>query len=177
MPPTRESVSDRRVGGQETHCDFLSRHRIILWFGWIGFNMGSALLGDRDRGYRLVSLAGVNTVLSGGTAGVTSVFYNYYYLDRHTGEPHFDLRYAMLGSLCGLAAMYVGVDWAFEGRLALSMHRAHRFPLLDATERLDAELWNRGPQLSRVLWLVYYTAAPRRHCFGSGLMMPSMVSR
>jgi ammonium transporter, Amt family len=78
---------------------------IILWFGWIGFNMGSALMGDPERGYTLVALTGVNTVLSGGTAGVTSLLYHYRYLDRTTGEPFFDLRYAMLGSLCGLAAM------------------------------------------------------------------------
>ncbi|GKY91462.1 ammonium transporter Amt3 [Mayamaea pseudoterrestris] len=81
---------------------------IILWFGWIGFNMGSALMGDRDRGFTLVSLTGVNTVLSGGTAGITSLLWHYRYLDRTTGEPFFDLRYAMLGSLCGLAAITAG---------------------------------------------------------------------
>jgi Amt family ammonium transporter len=78
---------------------------IILWFGWIGFNVGSALTGSRDRGFTLLALAGVNTVLSGGAAGLTSLLYHYRYLDRITGEPFFDLRFAMMGSLCGLAAM------------------------------------------------------------------------
>mgnify|MGYP006297364455 CR=1 FL=1 len=67
--------------------------------------MGSALMGDRERSYTLVALTAVNTTLSGGTAGLTSLLLNYYLLDKYTGEPYFDLKHAMYGSLCGLAAV------------------------------------------------------------------------
>jgi Amt family ammonium transporter len=50
-------------------------------------------------------LAGVNTTLSGGTAGIVALFLNLFLLERFTGEPYFDLKYAMNGSLSGLVAV------------------------------------------------------------------------
>jgi Amt family ammonium transporter len=81
---------------------------IILWFGWYGFNAGSALLTDSKEMDRLLALCAVNTTLSGGMAGLTALFVNYYVLERRTGEPIFDLVVAMNGSLGGLVAITAG---------------------------------------------------------------------
>lgn len=80
----------------------------ILWFGWYGFNAGSALTGDGPEIYKTASLAAINTTLSGGTAGLAALFLNLWLLERLTGEPFFDLKYAMNGSLCGLVAITGG---------------------------------------------------------------------
>jgi Amt family ammonium transporter len=77
----------------------------ILWFGWYGFNCGSALPSARPNAHLVAALAGVNTTLSGGTAGLTALFLNLYLLERFTGEPYFDLKFVMNGSLCGLVAV------------------------------------------------------------------------
>lgn len=80
----------------------------ILWFGWYGFNCGSALLILNEYSGSTVALAAVNTTLSAGVAGVTALFANLWYLERTTGEPFFDLTYAMNGSLSGLVAVTAG---------------------------------------------------------------------
>jgi len=81
----------------------------ILWFGWYGFNSGSALIAihSNERG-RLVALSAVNTTLSGGMAGLTALFVNFFILERRLGEPIFDLKMAMNGSLSGLVAITAG---------------------------------------------------------------------
>ena len=80
----------------------------ILWFGWYGFNCGSALLIVNEHTGSTVALAAVNTTLSAGVAGITALFANLWYLERTTGEPFFDLTYAMNGSLSGLVAVTAG---------------------------------------------------------------------
>jgi len=80
----------------------------ILWFGWYGFNSGSALLGTNPEASNVAALAGVNTTLAAGTAGMSALFMNLWWLERYTGEPFFDLKYAMNGSLCGLVAVTGG---------------------------------------------------------------------
>ena len=81
----------------------------ILWFGWYGFNSGSALIAmnSNERG-RLVALSAVNTTLSGGMAGLIALFVNLLILERRLGEPIFDLKMAMNGSLSGLVAITAG---------------------------------------------------------------------
>jgi ammonium transporter, Amt family len=81
---------------------------IILWFGWYGFNAGSALITDSTDRDHLLSLCAVNTTLSGGMAGLTALFANYFWLERRLGEPVFDLVVAMNGSLGGLVAITAG---------------------------------------------------------------------
>jgi Amt family ammonium transporter len=79
-----------------------------LWFGWYGFNPGSALLYKSLDGSEVAALAAANTAISAGTAGVVALFVNLYVLERMTGEPFFDLRCAMNGALSGLVAMAGG---------------------------------------------------------------------
>mmetsp|Transcript_2801 Transcript_2801/g.6263 ORF Transcript_2801/g.6263 Transcript_2801/m.6263 type:complete len:547 (-) Transcript_2801:36-1676(-) len=80
----------------------------ILWFGWYGFNSGSALIATSNERGKLVALSAVNTTLSGGTAGLVALFVNLFVLERRLGEPIFDLRMAMNGSLSGLVAITAG---------------------------------------------------------------------
>lgn len=80
----------------------------ILWFGWYAFNCGSAIPSGGPKTHIVAALAGVNTTLAGGTAGLTALFLNLYLLERFTGEPYFDLKYVMNGSLCGLVAVTGG---------------------------------------------------------------------
>jgi Amt family ammonium transporter len=81
----------------------------ILWFGWYGFNAGSALNGIpyENRG-SVAALAGANTGLAAGAGGLTALFANLWILERYTGEPYFDLKYAMNGTISGLVAITAG---------------------------------------------------------------------
>jgi len=81
----------------------------ILWFGWFGFNGGSALstVPYENRG-SVAALASANTALSAGMGGLTALFVNLWLLERYTGEPFFDLKYAMNGTLSGLVAITAG---------------------------------------------------------------------
>ncbi len=80
----------------------------ILWFGWYGFNSGSALIAPSQERGKLVALSAVNTTLSGGMAGLVALFVNLFILERQLGEPIFDLKMAMNGSLSGLVAITAG---------------------------------------------------------------------
>lgn len=53
----------------------------------------------------IAARAAVNTTLAAGSAGMTALFFNLYILERYTGEPFFDLKFAMNGTLCGLVAI------------------------------------------------------------------------
>ena len=77
----------------------------ILWFGWIGFNSGSAINNDGTYSAPTVAVAAVNTVLSGAVAGLVALFANLIITDRLTGEPMYNLGYGMNGCLAGLAAI------------------------------------------------------------------------
>lgn len=76
-----------------------------LWFGWYGFNAGSALVLPTSKAEEVLPLSGVNTTLAGGTAGIVALFTNLFLLERYTGEAFFDLRYLMNGALSGLVSI------------------------------------------------------------------------
>jgi Amt family ammonium transporter len=80
----------------------------ILWFGWYGFNPGSALLSKDVGANEVAALAAVNTTISAGTSGMVALFVNLWVLERYTGEPFFDLKFLMNGALCGLVAITGG---------------------------------------------------------------------
>lgn len=80
----------------------------MLWFGWYGFNSGSALLLNVAVANTVVELTAVNTTLSGGTAGIVALVVNMWHAERTTGEVEYDLKMAMNGSLAGLVAITGG---------------------------------------------------------------------
>mmetsp|Transcript_9977 Transcript_9977/g.13173 ORF Transcript_9977/g.13173 Transcript_9977/m.13173 type:complete len:550 (-) Transcript_9977:126-1775(-) len=80
----------------------------VLWFGWYGFNCGTALLHESSETHNIAALAGVNTTLAAGMAGMTALFANMFVLERFTGEAFFDLKYLMNGTLCGLVSITAG---------------------------------------------------------------------
>ena len=80
----------------------------ILWFGWYGFNCGTAILSEGPRTEEVASLAAVNTTLAAAAAGVSALLLNLFILDRTTGEALFDLKFLMNGTLSGLVSITAG---------------------------------------------------------------------
>mmetsp|Transcript_25419 Transcript_25419/g.42258 ORF Transcript_25419/g.42258 Transcript_25419/m.42258 type:complete len:569 (+) Transcript_25419:95-1801(+) len=81
----------------------------ILWFGWYGFNPGSALILTTTLNTGPVAaLAAVNTTISAAVAGTTALFTNLFVEERTTGEAKFDLLSLMNGCLGGLVAITAG---------------------------------------------------------------------
>jgi Amt family ammonium transporter len=78
---------------------------MILWFGWFGFNGGSALILSTGRVGANAANAAVSTALSGATGGVSALVTNLWLEERRTGEPHFSLKMCMNGALSGLVAI------------------------------------------------------------------------
>ena len=82
---------------------------MILWFGWFGFNPGSALLLQGNEKFGEVAAnAAVATALSGASGGVCALFTNLWWEERTTGEPKFVIQMAMNGALSGLVAVTSG---------------------------------------------------------------------
>mmetsp|Transcript_113422 Transcript_113422/g.169654 ORF Transcript_113422/g.169654 Transcript_113422/m.169654 type:complete len:524 (-) Transcript_113422:73-1644(-) len=81
---------------------------MILWFGWFGFNPGSALILGNENIGTAAATAAVSTALAGSAGGVSALFTNLYIEERRTGEPHFSLSMAMNGALSGLVAITSG---------------------------------------------------------------------
>jgi ammonium transporter, Amt family len=77
----------------------------ILWFGWIGFNSGSAINNDGTYSSAIVAVSAVNTVLSGAVSGLIALFTNLIVTERLTGEPLYNLGHGMNGCLAGLASI------------------------------------------------------------------------
>mmetsp|Transcript_937 Transcript_937/g.1484 ORF Transcript_937/g.1484 Transcript_937/m.1484 type:complete len:540 (+) Transcript_937:302-1921(+) len=126
---------------------------LILWFGWYGFNAGSALTILTEHKGKVAALAAVNTTLSGGTAGIVGLFTNFIIEERRTGEPCFDLKYAMNGALSGLVAITAACGviepWAAmsigfcAGILYIVASRALiKFRLDDAVDAIPVHLAN-----------------------------------
>lgn len=87
----------------------------ILWFGWYGFNPGSAL-GIQDSTYASVAaLCAVTTTLSAATGCVVSCFTDTYLNFRQTGLMEYDLSMAMNGALGGLVGVTAGCSTVTPG--------------------------------------------------------------
>ena len=76
----------------------------ILWFGWYGFNAGSAIKLDSELLSVVIGKALINTTLSGASSGLVALLVNLFISERKTGEPMYKLSAAMNGCLAGLAA-------------------------------------------------------------------------
>mmetsp|Transcript_23431 Transcript_23431/g.55484 ORF Transcript_23431/g.55484 Transcript_23431/m.55484 type:complete len:601 (+) Transcript_23431:186-1988(+) len=82
---------------------------MILWFGWFGFNPGSALLiENQDHFGEVAANAAVATALSGASGGICALFTQLWWEERMTGEPKFVIQMAMNGALSGLVAVTSG---------------------------------------------------------------------
>jgi len=80
----------------------------LLWFGWYGFNCGSALIVDNEKSAGVISLIAVNTTLGGASGCVSALFLSVFLTERRTGEYVFDVIYAMNGTLTGLVSITAG---------------------------------------------------------------------
>lgn len=78
---------------------------LLLWFGWYGFNAGSAIKLEQDVNPVVIARAVVNTTLAGATAGIVALLCNFIISERKTGEPVYKLSAAMNGCLCGLTSI------------------------------------------------------------------------
>lgn len=80
----------------------------ILWFGWYGFNPGSALAIANDGSAHTAALCAVTTTLSAASGCVTAMAFDSFMEARVTGETTYDLTMAMNGALGGLVAITAG---------------------------------------------------------------------
>eukprot|EP00339_Tiarina_fusa_P026250 CAMPEP_0117032456 /NCGR_PEP_ID=MMETSP0472-20121206/23262_1 /TAXON_ID=693140 ORGANISM="Tiarina fusus, Strain LIS" /NCGR_SAMPLE_ID=MMETSP0472 /ASSEMBLY_ACC=CAM_ASM_000603 /LENGTH=575 /DNA_ID=CAMNT_0004741095 /DNA_START=30 /DNA_END=1757 /DNA_ORIENTATION=- len=81
---------------------------MILWFGWYGFNSGSALLLDTPHYQEVAGLCLVTTTLAAGVAGITVLLFNLIIMERIEGKAKYDLTLTMNGVLAGLAGITGG---------------------------------------------------------------------
>lgn len=80
----------------------------ILWFGWYGFNPGSALAIANPESAATAALCAVTTTLAAASGAVVAMFFDSFMDSRITGEVTYDLTMAMNGSLGGLVAITAG---------------------------------------------------------------------
>ena len=80
----------------------------LLWFGWYGFNPGSALAIANDDSSATAALCAVTTTLAAACGCVTAMFFDCFMDYRSTGEISYDLTMAMNGALGGLVAITAG---------------------------------------------------------------------
>lgn len=70
---------------------------MILWFGWYGFNPGSALLLPSASRGNVAALAAINTTLSAAAGAISALVTNGWILERRVGEFTLDIVMAMNG--------------------------------------------------------------------------------
>ncbi|VEU34560.1 unnamed protein product [Pseudo-nitzschia multistriata] len=80
----------------------------ILWFGWFGFNPGSALAIANEESAATAALCAVTTTLAAACGCVTSMALDSFMDYSATGEVSYDLTMAMNGALGGLVAITAG---------------------------------------------------------------------
>jgi Amt family ammonium transporter len=80
----------------------------ILWFGWYGFNPGSALAISSADSAAVASLCAVTTTMAAAAGCVTAMFTDSIIEGMKTGETTYDLSMAMNGCLGGLVAITAG---------------------------------------------------------------------
>lgn len=80
----------------------------ILWFGWYGFNPGSALMIANPDSATTAALCAVTTTLAAACGCVVAMFFDSFMDSRVTGEVSYDLTMAMNGALGGLVAITAG---------------------------------------------------------------------
>jgi len=87
----------------------------VLWFGWYGFNPGSALAIDNPDSAATAALCAVTTTTAAATGCVTAMFTDTIIDMLQTGEASYDLTMAMNGCLGGLVAITAGCSVVTPG--------------------------------------------------------------
>jgi len=77
----------------------------ILWFGWYGFNPGSALMISTGATAQTAALCAVTTTLAGAAGAVSALFTDSIIGRFQTGETEYDLTMCMNGCLGGLVGV------------------------------------------------------------------------
>ena len=80
----------------------------ILWFGWYGFNAGSALQISSKANAALASRAAVSTTLGAASGTIVALVLSSFVAERRTGETLFDITDALNGCLSGLVSITAG---------------------------------------------------------------------
>jgi len=80
----------------------------ILWFGWYGFNPGSALAISVPGYADVAALCCVTTTIAAASGCVTSCFTDMFINRMATGETEYDVGMAMNGALGGLVGITAG---------------------------------------------------------------------
>lgn len=80
----------------------------VLWFGWYGFNPGSALAIANEGSAATAALCAVTTTLAAASGCVSAMFFDCFMESQATGEVSYDLTMAMNGALGGLVAITAG---------------------------------------------------------------------
>ena len=101
----------------------------ILWFGWYGFNTGSAISITGQQQAEVVSLVAVNTTLAAASACAAALVVNYFIEERKSGEGSFSLSAAMNGTLGGLVSITGGCA-VIEPRVLIHFCILHSFATL-----------------------------------------------
>jgi Amt family ammonium transporter len=80
----------------------------ILWFGWYGFNPGSALYIGNSGSAAVAGLCAVTTTIAAAAGCVSAMFTDTIIDAIQTGETSYDLTMAMNGALGGLVGITAG---------------------------------------------------------------------
>lgn len=80
----------------------------ILWFGWYGFNPGSALAIGNSGSADVAALCAVTTTLAAASGAVSALFTDSILGRMSSGETEYDLTMCMNGCLGGLVAITSG---------------------------------------------------------------------
>lgn len=115
LGPRRGRFYDEDGNALETPTDFPAHSvalqilgTFILWFGWYGFNPGSALAIANPDSAHTAALCAVTTTLAAASGCVTAMAFDSFMESRVTGETSYDLTMAMNGALGGLVAITAG---------------------------------------------------------------------
>lgn len=80
----------------------------ILWFGWYGFNPGSALAIYGEGNHNIVGLCAATTTLAAAAGGISALFFEFGSNLMLTGEFEWDINVSMNGILGGLVGITAG---------------------------------------------------------------------
>jgi len=120
LGPRRGRFYDDDGNALETPTDFPAHSTalqilgtFILWFGWYGFNPGSALVIANSDSAATAALCAVTTTLAAACGCVTAMFLDSAIEAKKTGEVSYDLTMAMNGALGGLVAITAGCSTVY----------------------------------------------------------------